>query len=299
MANSGSAHHEGFEIIVLVGAVRRVVVRRPRRQVILGRRAQAEQHCRIQPALARRHQPHRAPDRATDLLAQPGNRRVIQQVGLVEHHHVGGLQLVLVDLRQRVVVLHRWVCLALPRDRVGIIGEPAGRHSRAVDHRDHPVHRHARAHLRPAERLQQRLRQRQPGGLDQDVLGRVGTIEQRLDGRQEIVGDGAAQAAVGQFDDVLIRATCDAATAQGLAVDAERAEFVDDDRDAPSAGVLQHVAHQRGLSRAEEAGDDGGGDFRDRCAHAANSSGGTRAITTLARVAGRRDGITVPVAEAA
>ena len=53
-----------------------------------------------------------------------------------------------------------------------------------------------------------------------------------------------------------------AAALQDLAVDADIAELVDDQRDAPALGILQQVADQRGLAGAEEAGDDGGGDLR-------------------------------------
>ena len=45
-------HDETVEIVVLVRAVQRVVMRRPRRQIVLGRRAEPEQHRRIEPALA-------------------------------------------------------------------------------------------------------------------------------------------------------------------------------------------------------------------------------------------------------
>src|SRR3546814_3864173 len=77
----------------------------------------------------------------------------------------------------------------------------------------------------PAERLHQRLRQGEPGGLDDDVVGRLGPVQQRRDGRQEVVGDGAADAAVGQFDDVVVGAALVAAAADQFAVDPEVAEL--------------------------------------------------------------------------
>jgi hypothetical protein len=55
--------------------------------------------------------------------------------------------------------------------------------------------------------------------------------------------------------------TADAAATQDLAVDAQFAELVDDDRNAPAIGVLQNVAQQRGLAAAQKAGNDGGGDL--------------------------------------
>jgi len=46
--------------------------------------------------------------------------------------------------------------------------------------------------------------------------------EQLLDGRDEIVGDGAADAAIGQLDDILRRAIGDGAALQDLAGDGWR-----------------------------------------------------------------------------
>ncbi len=61
--------------------------------------------------------------------------------------------------------------------------------------------------------------------------GRFVAVEQLLHGRDEIVGDGAADAAIGEFDDVVLGAGLRAAALQHVAVDAEIAEFVDDQRD--------------------------------------------------------------------
>ena len=58
-----------------------------------------------------------------------------------------------------------------------------------------------------------------------------------LHGRHEIVGDRAADAAVGQLDDVVLGAAGIAAAEQQLAVDADLAELVDDQRDAAAAGM--------------------------------------------------------------
>src|SRR3546814_3587683 len=96
------------------------------------------------------------------------------------------------------------------------------------------------------------------------MVGRIGAVEQLLQGGQEIVGHRAAQAAVGQLDDVVIRAIGTAAGLQQLAIDADLAEFVDDQRQPAAPGVAQQVADQRGLAGAEKAGDHGGGNFADR-----------------------------------
>ena len=92
------------------------------------------------------------------------------------------------------------------------------------------------------------------------MVGRQRPVEQRLDGRQEVVGDGAAQAAIGQLDDVVVAARRVAAAEQQFAVDAEFAELVDDDREAMSGGGGEQVPHQAGFAGAQEAGDDRRGD---------------------------------------
>ncbi len=78
----------------------------------------------------------------------------------------------------------------------------------------------------------------------------------------ELVGDGAAEAAIGELDDVLLRAGGVAAAFENLAVDADIAELVHDDGKPPPVGVLEHMTDQRRLAGAEEAGDDGAGDAR-------------------------------------
>ncbi len=59
----------------------------------------------------------------------------------------------------------------------------------------------------------------------------------------------------------VVGAAGDAAAEDQLAVDADVAELVDDQRQAPAAGGVEQVADQRRLAGAEEAGDDGGGDL--------------------------------------
>ena len=67
--------------------------------------------------------------------------------------------------------------------------------------------------------------------------GGSAALEQPGQGRQEIVGDRAAQAAIGQLDDVVVGASRVAAAEQQLAVDAELAELVDDDGEPPPGGM--------------------------------------------------------------
>ena len=68
------------------------------------------------------------------------------------------------------------------------------------------------------------------------MLGRRHARQQALHGRHEVVGDGAADAAVRQLDDIVLGAGRIAAAEQQLAVDADLAELVDDQCDAAAAG---------------------------------------------------------------
>ncbi len=129
---------------------------------------------------------------------------VAHEIGLVEHDEVGAQELVLVHLLQRVVVVDGGVVHALAHQRFGVVGEAPVGHRRAVDDGDHAVDGDARGDRRPVEGLHQRFGQRQPRSLDQDVLGRIGEGEQAFQRRHEIVGDRAADAAVGQLDDAIL-----------------------------------------------------------------------------------------------
>ena len=75
--------------------------------------------------------------------------------------------------------------------------------------------------------------------------------------RHEVVGHRAADAAVRELDDILLRAALDPAALQDLAVDPDVAELVDEDRQPPPAGVLQQMPDQRRLPGPEKPGDDG------------------------------------------
>ena len=120
----------------------------------------------------RRDHLHRARHDGCDLALQLLAGLGVDQIGLVEHDQVGGHQLVLIDLGERVVMIDGGVLFPLARDGLGVVGEAARSHGRRIDHGDHAVDGQARADGRPIEGLHQRLRQREPRGLDQDVLGR-------------------------------------------------------------------------------------------------------------------------------
>ena len=222
-------HHEALEIVMVVVALD-LVVRGPAVEIVLGGQPQAQEHGGVQPPVRGAHRAGRRPHLAAHLLLDRSQGLGVEQVDLAEHHQVGAAELLLEQLLQRRLVVEVGVLGARRRHRRLVGREPPLGHSVSVDHGDHAVHRRPRADLGPGKGLKQRLGQGQTAGLDQDVLGRQRPVEQLLHGRQEVVGDGAADAAVGQFDDVVVRAAFDAAAAQDLPVDADVAELVDDHR---------------------------------------------------------------------
>ena len=96
------------------------------------------------------------------------------------------------------------------------------------------------------------------------MLDRRPAVEDQIERRHEFVGDRAAQTAVGEFDDVLFRAGRVTAALQDLAIDADVAELVDDDREPASARIGQHMANERRLAGAQEASDDSARNARQR-----------------------------------
>ena len=142
-------------------------------------------------------------------------------------------------------------------------------------------------------------------------------LHQCFDGGYEIIGDGAAQAAIGEFEDRIHRTVLVGAGFQDVSVNADIAEFIDDHGEPQALRVLHQIADQRRLPRAEKAGDDGDGGLADRrgesVAHADWSSlaraavaagaaewedesgkGGIRAITPLRKICGRSRHGTIP-----
>ena len=148
----------------------------------------------------------------------------------------------------------RGIRRALPGDGIGVGREQPGGNRRAVDHRQHAVDGGAGADLGPGESLHQRFWQSQTRGLDQNVFGRHLAVEKARQGRHEIIGDGAAEASIGQLDNIVLVARRVAAAEQQLAVDAELAEFIDDDGEPPPLGMRQQMPHEARLAGAEKAG---------------------------------------------
>ncbi len=79
-------------------------------------------------------------------------------------------------------------------------------------------------------------------------------VEKAVQGVDEVTADGAAEAARRQFDNRLV------ALFDKQVIDADFAEFIDDDAGVGEEGILEQRIEQRGLAGPEKAGDDRDGD---------------------------------------
>ena len=131
----------------------------------------------------------------------------------------------------------------------------------AVNHGYNAVHSHFGRDARPVERTYQGLGQGKARGFDHDVVGFVVPFQQFFHGRNKIIGNGAANATVRQLHDVVFGAGFFAAAFEDVTVNAQIAEFIDDESNTFALGILQDVADQRGLTSTEKAGDDGCGNL--------------------------------------
>lgn len=107
------------------------------------------------------------------------------------------------------------------------------------------VHRHAALDRRPLESLHQRLGQGKSRGLDENVLHLRLAAQNLFDGGLEIIRHGAADAAIGQFDDVFFGAAFNAAAFEDFTINANIAKFVDDDRQPLAVEFFEKAAQQR------------------------------------------------------
>ena len=189
--------------------------------------------------------------------AEPG---FVQHVGLRQHDQVGSADLVGKQLVDRAFMIEFLVGGALRLERVEVMRHPAIGQRRAIDKRDNPVEHHLRFDVGPVEGLDKRLRQGESGCFDNDVVGLRFLRQKLLDARQEIIGHGAADTAIRELYNIFGAAAVSAAFLQHVAIHADIAEFIDDQRQAFAVGLHDDVADERCLAGAEKAGDDGGRD---------------------------------------
>ncbi len=105
------------------------------------------------------------------------------------------------------------------------------------------------------EGLGNRRRVGEAGGLDDDGVELALAPHQAFDDPDQVAAHGAAHAAVVHLEDFLVGADDE------VVVDADLAEFVDDDGELLPMGLGQDAVEQRGLAGAEIAGEHGDGNL--------------------------------------
>ena len=304
----GEGDDEAFEVVVFVLAVLGVVVGGAGGEVVLGVGGEAQEDVGVEAAVPGVEDADGPGEGGGDLRGGGGEGFGVEEVGLVEDDEVGAVELIVENFGQGVFVVEIGVFGALAGDGFGVVGEAAGGDGGGVDDGEDAIDGDAVADAGPVEGFKEGLGEGQAGGLDDEVGGGVFAVEKGLEGGEELVGDGAAEAAVGEFHDVGLLAGGDAAAFQEGGVYALCAEFVDYKGQTAIAGVLHKVLEEGGFAGAQEAGDDGGGDHWDRPGLCPGPAGGLseggvprpaksgmRPNTMRARDGGRREGRTVPV----
>jgi hypothetical protein len=124
-----------------------------------------------------------------------------------------------------------------------------------VDHRQKAAQGEDMRELRLEKGVQHRNRGGNPAQLDEQVLGPFGPLQQPEAGPDQVVADGAADAAVGEVDRVALDPDDE------LGIDVDRTEVIDENRGAHAVVAAQDVIEQRRLPGAEKPGDQGDGDL--------------------------------------
>ena len=115
-------------------------------------------------------------------------------------------------------MIERFILGTARIDGIMVIGKTTGGDSRTIDHGDDAIDGDFASDVRPVEGGDQRLRQSKARGLDDDMIRTLLALQQLRHGRNEIVGDRAADAAIGKLNDIVFRAGFCAAALQHVAV---------------------------------------------------------------------------------
>ena len=213
----------------------------------------AENQGRINLASGDRQQGCALTQAAFQPLADAGQGLGTDPISSADQDQVGGLQLILEQLLDRVQVIEAGISQALGLHRGSISHHMAGGEGLAIHHRDHGIHPGSGANLRPVEGGHQRLRQGQAAGFNNDAIQPIRLLQQARHRGQELILHRAAEAAIGQFhqpaSQFLFRA--ETTTGNQVAVNAHFTELVDQ-HSQPLTAVQQQLTQQGGLASTEK-----------------------------------------------
>ena len=97
------------------------------------------------------------------------------------------------------------------------------------------------------------------------MIGWFGQRQDLFDRRQKVIRHRAADTAIGQLEDIFVRAVGVAAAFEQFAVHGEIAELVDHEGEFLAVGLFDQVTNHRGLAGAKKSGDNGCRYFSGDC----------------------------------
>ncbi len=181
--------------------------------------------------------------------------------GLVDDDDVGELDLLHQQIDEGAVVLLARDLAAVAQE---IIGAIVLQQARGVDDGDHRVEPRQIGEagailVAKGKGAGDRQRLGDARALDQQII-EAAVLAEAAHLLEQIVAQGAADAAIGHFDELLVGSRqLRAAVADEIGVDIHLAHIVHDDGDAPALAIIEDMIEQGRLSGPEEAGEDGDG----------------------------------------
>ena len=92
------------------------------------------------------------------------------------------------------------------------------------------------------KRPEQRLRQSQTRGFNNNVIRWRRLRQQRLDRRQKIISNRTADAAIGQLDDIFLSTVRAAASSKDITINTDITKLIDDQRQTAPVSFLNEAA---------------------------------------------------------
>ena len=184
----------------------------------------------------------------------------LQAIGSADEDQICCLELVLEQLIDGREVIEAGIGQPLGLEGGGISNHATLCKGFTIHNGDDSSHTGAGADLRPVERLNQRLRQSQTAGFDDDAIELIRSLKQEFHGGQELVLHGAAKTAIGQLNNSVFKliVRTEATAADQIPVDADFPELIHENGQFQAA-LEQEMAQQGGLASSEKSGHHGDG----------------------------------------
>tara|TARA_B100001121_G_scaffold264612_1_gene246133 strand:- start:2675 stop:3265 length:591 start_codon:yes stop_codon:yes gene_type:complete len=181
----------------------------------------------------------------------------IKTIRSADQDEIGGLKLIPEQVIDGCEVIQIGILLTLTLEGRRISDGTAGTECLPIHNGDHTIYMHPFTDGWPFKSLQQRPGQSEAAGLNDDAIQLLGTLEQCLHRREEIVLHRAAQTAVVELHQPGIDLVVGAETtaADQITVETDRAEFIDH-HGQTLAAVDQEMTKKCGLTGTKEPGDD-------------------------------------------